>query len=240
MSDLNNDVENTNAELKEMLFQRMPAPGDYPTLVPGFVLHRRDVPNKPENCFNRPILAVTIQGAKRTVVGNEEYRYGAGNCLLSGVDMPNMSYLTEASPKKPYLVMSLDLDSHLTSQLAAQIPPAKTPVSSLRGSVVAPIDPDVLKAFLRLMKLMDKPEQIPVLSSIILREIHLRLLLGPMGELLKAIYTQGTHRNQISHGINWLRDNFKGNRSQGSRQNLEFKFIESHGFRHFAKYSLEC
>jgi LuxR family maltose regulon positive regulatory protein len=32
----------------------------------------------------------------------------------------------------------------------------------------------------------------------------------------------------------------KGNRSQGSRQDLEFRFIESHGLCHFAKYSPEC
>jgi hypothetical protein len=30
------------------------------------------------------------------------------------------------------------------------------------------------------------------------------------------------------------------NRSQGSRQDLEFRFIESHGLCHFAKYSPEC
>lgn len=91
----------TDALLREMCLRRMPAPGDYPTPVPGFVLHRRDEPHKPENCFNRPILAVTVQGAKRTVAGGEEYRYGAGHCLLAGVDMPNMSHITDASPEKP-------------------------------------------------------------------------------------------------------------------------------------------
>ncbi len=62
----NTILDRTYAVLKQNLLQRMPAPGDYPTPIPGFVLHRRDVTNKPENCFNRPILAVTIQGSKRT------------------------------------------------------------------------------------------------------------------------------------------------------------------------------
>ncbi len=205
-----NEVERVNALLKAALTRRMAAPGDYPTPIPGFILHRRDETNKPENCFNRPILAVTVQGSKRTVVGNEEYRYGAGNSLLAGVDMPNMSYLTEASPEKPYLVMSLDLDSHMTAQLAAQIPSSSRKAGdSFKGTAVTPTDPEVLKAFLRLLELLDKPEQIPVLSPLIMREIHLRLLLGPQGELLKAINTQGTHSNQVFRGINWLRDNFR-------------------------------
>lgn len=201
-------MERTTSILKEILLQRMPMPGHYPTPIPGFVLHRRDEPNKPENCFNRPILAVTIQGAKRTVVGNEEYRYGAGNCLLAGVDLPSMSYLTDASPEKPYLVLSLDLDSHLTTRLAAQIPASGPPATSVGSTAVTPTDPEVLEAFLRLTELLDSPEQLPVLAPLIVREIHLRLLLGPAGELLKSINTQGTRSNQVLHGINWLRENF--------------------------------
>ena len=205
MSTHHNEQEKTNAVLKEALLRRMPLPGDYPTPITGFVLHRRDVPNVPENCFSKPILAVTIQGAKRTIVGNTEYRYGAGNCLLTGVDMPSMSYLTEASPEEPYLVISLDLDSHLTSQLAAQIPEPKASGRNFIGTGVVPTDIDILKAFLRLVELLDKPEQIPVLSPVIVREVHLRLLLGPLGELLKAINTHGTQSNHIFQGINLLR-----------------------------------
>lgn len=200
--------DRTYAVLKDALLRRLPEPGDYTSPVPGFVLHRRDVAGTPENCFNKPILAVTIQGSKRTVVGNREYRYGAGNCLIAGVDMPNMSYITEASPEKPYLVISLDLDSHLISQLAAQIPPSDPPPDSFSGSAVVPTDPEVLKAIHRLVELLDKPEQIPLLAPIILRDVHLLLLLGPQGGLLKTLNTQGTRSNHVFQGINWLRDHF--------------------------------
>jgi len=124
------------------------------------------------------------------------------------VDMPNMSYLTEASPEKPYLVISLDLDTHLISQLAVQIPPPKAPNDSFSGTIVAPTDPEVLKAFHRLVELLDKPDQIPLLAPIILRDVHLLLLLGPQGGLLKTINTHGTQSNQVFQGINWLRDHF--------------------------------
>lgn len=208
---MSNEHESDSGLLRALLLQRMPEPGDYPTQVPGFVLHRRDVPHKPENCFNRPILAITVQGAKRTVVGNEEYRYGEGYCLLAGVDMPSMSYITDASPDKPYLVMSLDLDSHLTAQLAAQLPVQKNAprTESLKGSAVNPTEPELLGAFLRLVEILDTAERIPVLAPIILREIHLRLLLGAQGELLKAINTQGTQSNQVFQSINWMRDNIR-------------------------------
>lgn len=215
MSDAKDDVERINAILTEMLLQRMPEPGHYPTPISGFVLHRRDIPNRPENCFNRPILAVTVQGAKRTVLGNEEYRYGAGHSLLAGVDMPSMSYLTDASRDKPYLVLSLDLDSQIITELALQLSDHKAssssnlpPDRSFKGTAVTPTDPEVLRAFLRLMELLDQPEQIAILAPSIIREIHFCLLLGPAGNLLRIINTHGSQSHQVLRSINWLRENF--------------------------------
>lgn len=207
MSENEKSTAKAFAILRERLIQRMPVPGNYPTPFQGVMTNRRDEINKPENCWNEPILAVTLQGAKRVIVGTEEYRYGVGNCLLAGVDMPNLSYLTEASPEKPYLVIAMKLDSHLTAELAAQIPLSPSR-SSLRGAAVMPTDPEILNAFVRLFDLLDAPEQIPLLAPIIIREIHLLLLLGPQGDLLKALNTQGTQGNQVLQGINWLRDNF--------------------------------
>lgn len=201
------DMAKTYATLTRKLLERMPEPGNYTTPISSFSTHRRDEINKPENCWNKPIVAVTVQGAKRVVVGSEEYRYGAGNCLLAGVDLPNFSYLTEASPEKPYLVMTLGLDSHLITQFAAQTAPFKSG-GAARGAAVMPTDPDLLKAFGRLLDLLDNPEQIPLLAPLIIREIHLLLLLGQQGELLKKLNTQGTQSNQVFCGINWLRDNF--------------------------------
>lgn len=217
----------TYAAMTERLLAHMPRPGDYPTPVGGLVLHRRDVVNKPENCWNRPILAMTVQGAKRVVVGTEEYRYGAGNSLLAGVDLPSFSYLTDASPEKPYLVMTLELDSHLITQLVAQTAPLQSSPPSgegqegapgtshaspsgipPRGAAVMPTDPQILEAFGRLLDLLDTPEHIPVLGSLIIHEIHALLLLGQQGPLLKALNTQGTRGNQVFCGINWLRENF--------------------------------
>ena len=215
MNESTRGMEKTYATLTGKLLRRMSAPGNYPTPITGFATNRRDEINKPENCWNRPILALTMQGAKRVVVGNEEYRYGAGNCIVAGIDMPHLSYLTEASPEKPYLVMTLELDSHMVTQLAARIPPAKAGGAAAgvarevtSGTAVMPTDPEILKAFIRLLDLLDTPEQIPLLAPLTIREIHLLLLLGPQGDLLRSLNTQGTHSNQVFQGINWLRDNF--------------------------------
>lgn len=95
----------------------------------------------------------------------------------------------------------------MITQLAAQIPARHVPATG--NSVISPSDPEVLKAFLRLLELEDKPEQIPVLSPMIVREIHFRLLAGPQGNLLRTISTLGTQSNRVAQAIAWIRNNFK-------------------------------
>jgi AraC-like DNA-binding protein len=171
---------------------------------------RRDEVNQPENCFHKPLVGVIVQGFKRSIIGSEEYRYGENQCLVAGVDLPSVSYITVASPEQPFLGLSLSLDKYLITQLAAEIPPSSRPGNgSYKGISIAEVDPDVLDAFLRLAELHEKPEQIPVLAPMIIREIHYRLLIGPQGERLRMVNTLGTQSNQIAKSITWLRDNYK-------------------------------
>ena len=203
-------LEATKNLLKEKLLGWMPLPGRYPTAIEGLTIIRRDSVNQPENCFEKPLVAVIIQGFKRSIIGSEEYRYGENDCLVAAVDLPSVSYITEASPDRPLLALSLGLDKYLISQLAAEVPPpSRSANGSCRGISIATVDPDVLDAFLRLAELQEKPEQIPVLAPMIIREIHYRLLIGPQGERLRMLNTLGTQTNHIARSITWLRENYK-------------------------------
>jgi AraC-like DNA-binding protein len=174
------------------------------------MIARRHDSKELENCVYKPLVAVVIQGSKRSVIGSEEYRYGENHCLVIGVDVPSANHVITASPEKPFLAVSLDLDKYLITQLAAEIPPSPTVENdACKGMAVAKVDPDVMDAFLRLVDLLDRPEQIPVLAPLIIREIHYRLLIGPQGERLRVVNTLGTQSNQIARTITWLRDNYK-------------------------------
>ncbi len=200
----------TNSLLKEKLLLRLPEPGRYPTAIEGFMISRRHDAKELENCVYKPLVAVVLQGSKRSVIGSEEYRYGENHCLVIGVDIPSANHVLFASPEKPFLAMTLDLDKYLITQLAAEIPPSsRFENGSYKGMAVVEVDPDVLDAFLRLVELLDRPEQIPVLAPMIIREIHYRLLIGPQGERLRMINTLGTQSNQIARSITWLKENYK-------------------------------
>lgn len=199
-----------NQRIIEKLMGHMRAPGNYPTRIEGVSLHRRDEVNVPENCFFSPAITVLLQGRKRTVVGNEEYDYGEGQCLVNSLDLPSTNYVYEASPEKPFLVVALSIDRRLAMQLAAEMPsPMKVEPCHEKNISIAKADPDVLDAFLRLLELLDKPEQIPVLAPMIIREIHYRMLIGPQGGFMRMVNTLGSQSNQIARAISWLKDNYR-------------------------------
>lgn len=177
-------------------------------MVPEMVFHRRDEINKANNCFHKPLASVVIQGQKRSIWGNKDYNYGEGQVIVNGVDMPSASFVTDASPEKPFLVVSLPIDSQLVAALAAEIKPGPKTPDSFEAVSIAPTDPDLLDAYLRLAQLLDKPEQIPMLAPMNIREIHYRLLIGPQGERLRMVNTLGSQSNQVAQAIAWLKDNF--------------------------------
>jgi AraC-like DNA-binding protein len=150
---------------------------------------------------------VIVQGEKRAVVADKEYRYGEGSYIAYGVDLPSVSHIVGASAKKPHLALSLHLDQYILSQLAAGIKPA--PDNRVyQGVTVAAATVDLLDACLRLVNLLDTPEKIPVLAPMIIREIHYSLLTGPEGEDFRLLGIYETPNNQIARAISWLRENY--------------------------------
>lgn len=191
------------ARLKDILLCHMAEAGSLSTVVPGLRLHRRDVPGIPEHCFSRPALTLIVQGAKRTLIGREDYRYGAGQCLVAGIAMPNMSYCTEASVEQPCLGLSLELDITLIERFAAGLPAGRQAMPQ-KCSGVWEADGDLLDTLCRLTALLDAPERMAGLAPLLTQQAHLLLLLGPQGGLLRTLGTRGSGNHQMQRGINLL------------------------------------
>lgn len=203
-------LEYDKALLCERIQRRMTEPGSFATAIGGVGLHRRDKPNFPENCFLAPKIVKMVQGRKRSVIGADEYFYDEDNLFIAGVDMPNTSNIMDATPDKPCMSITVDLDKNLIAQLAMEMPePISESDDAATGLLIQPVDAEMLNAFLRLEALLDKPTHISVLAPMLIKEIHFRVLCGPGGERLRLFYTYGSQKNQIARAIAWLRENFR-------------------------------
>jgi AraC-like DNA-binding protein len=149
-----------------------------------------------------------VQGAKRVMLGEEVYVYDAESFLVSSMELPVVSQIIEASGEKPYLGLTLELDLKEISQLMADIDLPEPAPEECRGIAVSQVTLPLLSAVRRLLELLDSPEDIPILSPLIKREIFYRLLLSEQGPRIRQIVTAGSHGNQIARAIDWLIDNY--------------------------------
>ena len=208
------DVENNTlaaavATLKESIARWTEQGELHTTEVPGLSLFRRNEPTGPISGMYEPSICVVAQGAKRVLLGDEEYVYDANHYLITSVHLPTVVQIIEASPEKPYLGLKLKLDQREMSQLMADsnLPPPRTQQSS-RGMATGEVTVPLLTAFQRLIDLLAEPKDIPILAPIIQREIIYRLLVGDQGARLRQIASAGSQSNQIARAIDWLKGNF--------------------------------
>ena len=108
------------SQLKKAVLKRLPRPGSCSCAVPGLEFFRVDESKRSENCFYKTKIVLMLQGRKRALIGRDEYSYGPGQCLVSGVDIPGTSYVAEGSPEKPALAISLALDMGTVSRLLSE------------------------------------------------------------------------------------------------------------------------
>jgi AraC-like DNA-binding protein len=152
---------------------------------------------------------VIAQGRKRVELGRSVFTYDASRFLLTAVDLPVVSRVTEASVDAPCLAMSLKLEMSMVRELLAmeEIEVAEatagSPAMATGETTVA-----FVSACCRLLDLLDAPEDIPFLSGLIQREIVYRILRSAEGARLRGIATLGEQSHRTAKAIAWIRANY--------------------------------
>lgn len=195
------------SELK-FLVARHARPGAPATVLAGVRATISRVPTEAIHCVTEPSLGVVVQGAKRTVVGDRVFEYGAGDFVVVSTDLPIASRIVQASDDVPYLACGLNLDPATIASLLLEAPGADgllaTPCSM--GVQAAPLE--LQEAMVRLLRLLDQPRDAPVLRPLIEREILWRLLCGPQGGRVRQIGLADSRLAQVSHAIRHIRQHF--------------------------------
>ena len=205
-STLKGDIHET---LKASLLKWLPVPSRLETDIKGLALTRYDEKVSAIRCFYNPMVALVVQGFKRSMIGDHEANYGELHCVTVSIDMPGVFHITDASPQAPFLSLSVKLDRRIITQLITEAPSVVTAQEGEVPSVIVDeAGKELLQAFFRLVELLDTPSRIPVLAPMIIREIHYYLLCGSQGKCLRLFNTNGTQANQIAQAISWLRENY--------------------------------
>jgi len=229
-----------HASLARTIEARTRGTEDCPTPIPNLSLFRREVPTQPSACLVEPSILIVVQGAKRMLMGSEAYAYDRDRHLITSLDLPAYSQVVEACPDKPCLGLMLKLDLRVLGELIAQSGlPQPSDLCDGAGMGIGVTTPVLLHPFTRLLDLLDEPGAIDVLSPLIQREIHYRLLASDQAARLWHIASAGSQSQRIAKAIDWLKVNYAlplhvdelATRVQMSPSNLR------HHFRHLTATS---
>ena len=172
-----------------------------PTAVPRLTLSRSQVCTELRAGMYYPLLCVVAQGRKRVFLGREEFCYDPNTYLIASVDLPVVGQVIEG----PCLGVTLALDPEALAALLLNMPASVGTRVPPKAMAVNPLEADVLDPLLRLLRLLDQPQDIPVLAPLVERELLYRLLLGPRSAMLRQLALPTSSLSQINRAIQLIR-----------------------------------
>lgn len=179
------------------------------TEVPGLSIFRRGGLTELSSAVYEPSLCMVAQGAKRVILGDEEFIYDPYNYLITSVHLPTIVQVMKGSSEKPFLAIRLKLDLRQVAQMMVNSNlPAPRGQQSNRGMATGVVSVPLLDAMQRLIELLDYKQDVPIMAPIILQEILYRLLTGDQGVRMRQIASVGSRSHQISKAIEWMQSRF--------------------------------
>jgi AraC-like DNA-binding protein len=176
--------------------------------LPGVKVRSAAGPTEPVNVVYEPIFALVAQGGKRTVLADRVFDYGAGSYLVVSVDLPIIGQVSRASREEPYLGLAMTLQPAKIAALLLEAVAIERGSVDTSGLAVSLAPEELLDPILRLLRLLDRPADIPVLRPMLEREILWRLLCGEQGAIVRQIGLADSSLAQISRAIRQIRTNY--------------------------------
>ncbi len=153
------------------------------------------------------MLCLVVQGEKSVIIGDRVLNYDPGRYFISAIEVPATGRIVKASTDQPYLAVSLVFDPSLVAELLPYLPVAGD-ADSPASFAVEPVSTDLLEAWVRMIRLLDRPNDIPVLAPMIEREILYRLMQGVQAQVLWQIARLDSRLSRIRRAVARIRTSF--------------------------------
>ncbi len=157
----------------------------------------------------KPVVCLVLQGAKVTTIGDQSVTLRAGSALIVSHDLPVETKIVSASEAEPYLALIVSLELGVLRSLYEQIGSVSDELTSLRSLSSGPAAPAVIETIGRYLALMTSSLEAEVLGPSILREIHFRLLMSPIGGMLRSLLSIDSHASRVARAIVQIRRDFR-------------------------------
>lgn len=165
-----------------------------------------------EACSNQvyqPMMHLVLQGTKKLSIGDEQLSIDAGSYFIVPVDLPAIGQIEPEASRRPYLAVSLTLEPAVVAAVLAELDEGDAaPTHDGPCFTVSALRPELIDAWLRMMRLVDRPAEAAILAPMIEREILFRVLQGPQGHMLRQIARDDGRLSRVRRAIEKIRASY--------------------------------
>ena len=190
----------------DAVISRCPKNQLWQTPITGLYLHHADSKQQFTGFMQKPSLCVVLQGERQIRWGQENHRFGCHDMMFCPVNVPLIGQITDVPKNEPYLALSLQLDllklANINRQLA--LPPQNKPIPQVKWS----LDEPIFNGLIRLIDLLNFPDDIEFLAPLVIQEIYYHLLKSKQGAYLSSLFEQNSPTAKIAQATAILEKQF--------------------------------
>ena len=202
---MSNQTEKYLNELSEIIDNHIKKDGSFLTSVPSLFFNRVFSEIGPQYATYKTSFCFTVHGEKEIIFGQECLKYGAGDYLITSIDVPVMAKVI----KGPYVSIKLEFTMDEILNVLNKVKKTITiKKETQKTSYISKIDLDLLNALVRLVRLVDSPEDVSTLAPLFKEEILYRLLKSEFGSTLEQITVKGSKSYLVRDVIRKIMENF--------------------------------
>jgi AraC-like DNA-binding protein len=175
--------------------------------IPRVAMVQGAIPEHELAAVYDPMVNLILRGSKSMTIGARTLHYDPATYFVMSIDLPAVGTIHAEPTGEPYLAVNLTIDPQVVGDMLADAGPVSS-APSPDGFSVASVTPELLDAWLRMLRLIERPSDIGVLAPAYEREILYRVLQGPHGAMLRDIAMPDTALSRIRLAIQWIRNNF--------------------------------
>lgn len=179
-----------------------PGPVESATRIPRLTLWSSTHSTSAAPAVFEPTFDAIVQGTKVLTIGANRFDMVAGSCTSSSFGLPYTHHLTQASPDRPYVGISLRLDIDRLTRVMLDMPAEEARWTC--AVAAGDLGGDVGASFARLVGLLNTPDDIAVLAPLRESELYYRLLGSSMGPTLRQLVERDGRVRQIKVAADWL------------------------------------
>ncbi|MDD3597223.1 AraC family transcriptional regulator [Sulfuricurvum sp.] len=197
-------------ELKNIVQSKYSGDEYIPTDIDGLRIYRISNPTEMLATVYEPSICVIIQGAKAVGLGDELHGYDPYSYLLSSIHMPARVRVAEASADQPYMGLTITFTMEQIFDVLKDLGSASKPLGKpKRGLYFGDMQLRLLEPITRLVRLIDAPDDISIMTPLIIKEILYVLMRDEGGDFIRQFIMDGGSAQKVAQAITKIKENFK-------------------------------